>query len=354
MSIRGQYQSNGSVGTVSFVTDTPFDCEFQLPAPGASQVLNRVTFTGASLIPVSATPLGGPGGNHIVADFRMVGEMWFNESPFPGRDGLDLFCYGVTDVGGLDFSDLTIRLDFNLGPDGSMVPGSRKITFEPDVLQVSATHGGAAIRPGSLLHSLPLRISGFAYAADGLTASATGAAVVHVQQLESSTPTAGSPQVPHASPSTDEQQSPYTTSTPIYALEYDLSLGSLGSLSNLHGGISAKLLLAWGPSPLIPDDDAAAVLVQSPQLGGGYGSFDLEGILKVVFGDANLLRVELDRGRAVYAILFNNIALSVLGYTFPPGILIDFMLFAGSPAAGQATNADNIAWFLSAQQEKAA
>jgi hypothetical protein len=90
--------------------------------------------------------------------------------------------------------------------------------------------------------------------------------------------------------------------------------------------------------------------VQLPQLGGGYGSFELQGILKTVFGDANLMRVDLDDGRVVYAILFNNIALSVFGFTFPPGVMIDFMLFAGTPESGQPGNANNLAWFVSAQE----
>jgi hypothetical protein len=180
---------------------------------------------------------------------------------------------------------------------------------------------------------------------------------VQVLQLESlptsvaSPDVTASPNTPAGSPSDSTSDSPYTTSAPLYALEYDLSLGSLGSLSDVHGAITAKLLLAWGPSPLIPDNDAAAVLVQLPQLGGGYGSFELQGILKTVFGDANLMRVDLEGGRVVYAILFNNIALSVFGFTFPPGVIIDFVLFAGASESGQPGNAANLAWFVSAQEK---
>ncbi|MGH6692366.1 MAG: hypothetical protein ACREF4_16990, partial [Gammaproteobacteria bacterium] len=93
----------------------------------------------------------------------------------------------------------------------------------------------------------------------------------------------------------------------------------------------------------------AAVLVQLPQAMAGYGGFNLQGILQTTFGDANLLRVDLPRG-PVYAVLFNNIKLSVFGFSFPPGVLVDFTIFAGQPDVGQAANASNIAWFLAATQ----
>jgi hypothetical protein len=48
----------------------------------------------------------------------------------------------------------------------------------------------------------------------------------------------------------------------------------------------------------------------------------------------------------VYALLFNNVQLSVLGYTFPPGVVIDFLLFAGQASQSVNTNTSNLAWFL--------
>jgi hypothetical protein len=298
-------------------------------------------------VPVSTT-LTSPAGHQVVANFLLNGALWFSPAPFPGRDGLDLFSYGDPASGGLGVSGLTISMDFLLGADGQMVPGSRTILFEPASLR-PVLSGKGGIRPNSLMYSLPLKLSGFAYNAAGLSAAATGATALHVLELESAALPVSSPPMA-GSPPAATGTAPYTTSAPIYALEYDLSLGTLGSLSNLHGGISAKLYLGWGPSPLTPDDDAAAVLVQLPQLGGGYGSFQLQGILKLVFGDANLLHVDLDDGSTVYAILFNNIALSLFGFTFPPGVMTDFLLFAGSPQPGQASNNNNLGWFVSAQQ----
>jgi hypothetical protein len=49
-------------------------------------------------------------------------------------------------------------------------------------------------------------------------------------------------------------------------------------------------------------------------------------------------------------VLFNNIQLSVLGYGFPPGVVIDFLIFAGAAGSGASTNDTNLAWFLGASQ----
>ena len=128
-----------------------------------------------------------------------------------------------------------------------------------------------------------------------------------------------------------------------------MPLGSLGLLSSVSVGLMAKLVIGWGPSRLAPDTDAAAILVQLPQAFAGYGDFQLQGILKTVFGDANLLKVDLAHGETVYAVAFNNVQLSVLGKTFPTGLVVDFLIFAGStPGSGNARNDNNLAWFLGA------
>ncbi|OYW59010.1 MAG: hypothetical protein B7Z30_07505 [Rhizobiales bacterium 12-68-15] len=93
------------------------------------------------------------------------------------------------------------------------------------------------------------------------------------------------------------------------------------------------------------------MLIQLPQLNAGAAGFALQGILKTTFGDANLLKVDLDGDELTYAMLFSNVQLSLFGYTFPPGVLIDFLLFAGPPNGSAPTNTNNLAWFVSTQQQ---
>ena len=97
-----------------------------------------------------------------------------------------------------------------------------------------------------------------------------------------------------------------------------------------------------------PENDGAAIYVQLPQLSGGFKGFDLQGFLKTTFGDANLMAVEQEDQGTVYVMLFNHVALSIFGLSFPPGIIADFILF--SNPSGGAGNETNIAWNLAVTQ----
>lgn len=352
--IKGQYQNQNGVGQVTFKTSTPYLYAFQPAAPGSSQVLSQIHIDGASLVPTGSTDAGS-GGKQVKARFQIGGELWFSAKPFPVTDTIDLFSYGVPNSGGtgLPFSNMGIDLTFDLDVDGATIPGSQTLTFDPTSLEAAPT--AAAIRPNSLLAALPLRFSKFVAPKEALTATRAAAQAVHILQLETlsgdaeaGSPVPASPPMPAPAVSV---QSPYATASASYALEYDITLGSLGKLSDLGVSLTAKLMLAWGPSPTTPENDAAAVFIQLPQLNAGAAGFSLEGILKTTFGDASMLKVNLDDTSTTYALMFSNVQLSIFGYTFPPGVLIDFLLFAGAPNGSAPTNSNNLAWFVSAQQQ---
>jgi len=339
LSIPGQYQMQGAVGVVTFATATPFVYAFPIPE-GATRVLQQIVFDSASLVPVSSTVVSA--GTAVVCRFQLGGGLFFNAEPFPNT-GIDLFSYG-NGTNGLPFANLTVEVAFTLDVNG--VAQDKKVSFDPSLITV--TPSITAMREGSLLYSLPLQISSLD-SGTALQSLASGSTPLHVLELEGHPGELVTPVTPTvASPQTAPGSWPYVTNAPAYALEFDLPLGSLGSLSDVHAGIMARLLLGWGPSQLVPDADAAAIVVQLPQLSAGYGGFNLQGILKTTFGDANLLKVDLPNG-PVYAMMFGNIKLSVLGYTFPPGYTINFILFAGTPEQGGSTNTSNIAWFVAAQ-----
>jgi hypothetical protein len=361
VSIQGRYERHGDTGRVTFTTTDPFTFVFPAAA-GETRIIESVVITGASLVPVAnsnASPpaprgAASPDGTQVTADFILSGEIFFAPAPFPGV-ALDLFSYGTTGDTqvGLGFSGLTTRISFTLDTQGNVIPSSKTVSLLMDTLTPQGTP--SAIRKDSLMASLPLKLTGFAAAsADGKgPAIGAGAQTVNVLQLMPP-PNRHSPSLPSAqSPGSPSVPAiaPYATTSPTYGLVYSVSLGSLGSLSSANAGISASLVLAWGPSPTVPNNDAAAVLVGLPSLSAGYKGFQLQGVLKTKFGDANLLQVTLPDGSLVYAMLFGNIQLSVLGYSFPPGLLVDFLLFAGRPA-GASPNANNIAWLLSATTDQ--
>lgn len=355
LSIPGHYQLQDGIATVTFVSGHPF-C-YQFPAlNGAARVLQQVLFNSAALTPVSggaASPsLSGDAAQQVRSRFSLAGAMWFNSAPFAGAAGFDLFSFGtapLTAIGnGLAFDGLAVDIVTTLDASGGA--GSTTVSGDLSAFSCSATR--QAIRHSSLLAGMPLQLSRFISVEQGYSAASRGATAVHVLQLEPSEAAsasspflgAGSPQLSAAS------TAPNVTQTPQYGLEFDLPLGSLGALSNASVGLMAKLVIGWGASSLVPDTDAAAVMVQLPQAFAGYGSFQLQGILKTVFGAANLLMVELDDGSTTYALLFNNVQLSVMGYNFPAGRVIDFLLFAGGASAdgvvGDDKSSRNVAWFL--------
>jgi hypothetical protein len=350
--IAGRYQLQNGVGAVTFATETPFVYEVPVPE-GTSRVIEKLVFDRASLVPVSDEPLASPAtGTKVHCRFNLSGALWFSPQPFQSAPGLDLFSYG-TSTAGQGFSGLAVDIRFELDGEGALAPGSKTVTGTLEAL--SLTPSTDAARDGSLMHNLPLKISRFLSDPKGLTASSLGASPVHVAQLEPQMTLVPSPgPSPQGSPGfqpllTPSGPAPNVTAKPQFALEFDMPLGSLGALSNVHAGLIAKLILGWGPSTVVPGSDAAAVMVQLPSAFAGYGGFELQGILKTIFGDANLLKVDLDSG-PVYAVLFGNIQLSLFGYNFPPGLAVDFLLFAGDAATSN--GGSNIAWFLGAKPTK--
>lgn len=343
-SLSGVYQSDGTDhGHITFSGDGDTVYDIALPGDNFSRVVKSVAFNQATLEPVSLQTNRSNDGTQVDARFLLSGELLFNAAPFPDCNNLDLFSYGNGEDGGLPIENLAVNVSFKLNPDGSVDPKSRKVT--PDYSLLNATPKNTAIRVNSLLYSIPLKFSRFLCATDAqkLNASFLKATSVNILQLIPATSTSG-------------QSSNYTTGAAHYALEFDMPLGSLGALG-ANVKLNAKAILGWGPSNTVPDNDAAALFIQLPQLSAGAGGFELEGILKTTFGNASLLKVGLQSEptpQTVYGFLFNNIQLSAFGYRFPPGVLVDFVVFAGSAIPGEIKPGyeNNLAWFLSAQPDK--
>jgi hypothetical protein len=317
--LTGSYERHGSVGTVTFGTRTPYHYVVDTNGGLLTRVLQDIWVTGATLTPVAAEksrdPLVSPS-TTIESRLELAGSLGFAANPFPSEP-LDLFGYGVGATG-LDFCGLAFTISFELGPDGTRSPTT--IAFDATGLIPTATP--ESMRPGALVSGLPLKLTGFKAAAGGLTAAQLGAQAVHLPQAPTS-----------------------AIASPTYALVYDLPLGSLGSLAEAGATLSASLVVGWGPVPAVPGNDGLAVLVQLPQATAGVAGFSLQGILKVVFGTANLMRLPYPTPTSptsVWVVTFSNVALSLLGITFPPGVIATFVLFS-DPA--QPTGS-NMAWYL--------
>lgn len=342
ITLAGQYQRNGTVGTVSFALLAPQGASFGFAVPGASvppvRILDSLSVGGASLVPVTTAGGGAVAGGaaevagetkRVTAQVSLNGELTFAAAPIPGAPELDLFSYGDNERG-VGLSGLGLTLECDLHSDGSKGP----TTIKPDLPAVVLNDPGkAARRPEGLVEKLPLTLKGLLHEENGgLDPAKLGALPVNVTEL------AGAQGA--------------VASKPRYALQFSLPLGTLGGLADAHASLEASLLLGWGPSTYSPDDDGIGIFVQLPFFSAGAFGLDLQGLLKTTFGDANLMRVKTGVGtaeeRAVYVVLFNNISVSLLGLKFPPRVIVDFILFAGPETSG----GGNLGWSLAAVEPK--
>jgi hypothetical protein len=334
--LTGQYQCHGDVGTVTF--GAPQSASFSFAAGvTTARVLDALLVEGASLAPVAAEPSNGERadrGTQINARVTLVGELSFVADPFPGVEGLDLFSYGRGGRG-IGLSGLALDLSCRLDADGRR---EGRTTIVPDLSAIVLTDEPEALRRGSLVDTLPMTLTGFRQDPQGLDAGKLGALPLNVLEL----------MAPEEELQTDRLPVTRVAPRPPYALEFRLPLGSLGALADVHASLDAALVLGWGPSTYVPDDDGAGIFVQLPALSAGAFGFNLQGLLKTTFGDANLMHIELD-DRSVYVLLFNNVALSLLGLRFPPRVIVDFLLFGGERSA-QARGSTSLGWSLAATQ----
>lgn len=325
MILKGNYQNTGSTPTVVFSLDTDAIFDFgtvseQMPS-SAVCLLNRFDVSSASVVQCSDS--SSEGLRTLRAQICLNGALWFTHDPF--GNGLDLLSYGNDSGGGLQLRDWCLNISCTSDATGAWTQA-----FELDYTRISAAGPADSVRPNSLLDGLPLTLKRFLAAENGLTAAALGGQTVHCVDI------AGK-----------------ESAQPQFALQFELLFGSLGSLSSVHAALALTLNLAWGPSSTIPEADGINISLQLPGASAGFKDLSLQGFIKLVFGDANLMRIEYtgpnqdEPGRTVFALLCNNVALSLLGYKLPPKVVADLILFSDpSQAAGS-----NLAGCIAVQEQ---
>lgn len=324
--IQGQYQTIDGVGRVSFNSSNNFIYEFN-PDETLVSVLDQFVVTGASLEPVGDTSIDN-NQKVVKSRFTLNAQLFFSNPLVPGQDGLpDLFGYGIQDQNqplGLPLTGTAFDIQVTLDAQGQPVPGSQSVTIDTSNWAIEENKN--AVRKDSVVAAMPFKLSVLMQSgSDGKLDSKALGQIVGVQQLVSNVCT-----------------------SPRYALKFELPMGTLGALSDAYASIDAYMVMAWGPADTAPDDDGVSVYIQLPEVSGGLLGFNLEGIVKTVFGDANLMQVKLTdpTDQIVYVLLFNNVAISILGIKLPPKVIVDFVIFA-DPSQGAGSN---LAWNLAAGQ----
>ena len=141
----GRYQRHGPVGTVTFDTRTPFVFEPVTNDGQLIRVIESVALSNVSLAPVTQANGGSQresaGDDVVRASFGMAGTLRFVEQPFPAPEppatddvDVDLFGYG-SETGGLDFTNLTLDICFQLSTEGRR-DSATCITFDAAHLRV--------------------------------------------------------------------------------------------------------------------------------------------------------------------------------------------------------------------------
>lgn len=309
--LRGIYHLIAGVPTVTFVLPAPRVFEFpagdSLQGGGFDRILSRFEIDMAGILPQLPPTVDKEGNVTHRAQITLSGSLSFDPDPF--KVGVDLFSYGVDGMGGVGLSNFSLEMAFVLDAQGQPLVPPQPPTLQVDYSRLAVAERAGTIRPGALLSGLPLKLKGILADDKGLDTAKLGGKPVNVLQI------AGR-----------------ETQKPHFALQFELLIGSLGELSGVHAGLAAEMRLAWGPRATIADADGALLTIQLPGASGGFKDLNVQGMLALVFGDANLMQVPYTDGDGkttnVFVVLFNNVALSVMGIKLPPKVVSDLILFS--------------------------
>jgi len=300
----GYYQGSASGNSFSFSTNR--DLKFK----AASMVLDEVEFFNADY--VTENPDAAPdasGIKHIRTHFSFTGLIRFHDV-----EGFDSFSFGDTTdaapvAGGLAFSDLTIRMDYDLDADGNS--SNRVFVFDAQNLTIDVAASKA--RPQSLYNHFPLKFKNFIQGKSGTTPVGLG-------YLGVSTPASESGLM-----------------YPWFGLQYELNLGTLGSLAG-SAGFTATLLFAWSPAAGYSMFTGIKIPGTSPQ----SLSFSVEGLLGLSIDNIRFLSERTPQGNSSYTLVFNNLALRFFGLKIPQSAYVDMVLF-GNPDPSK--KASSLGWY---------
>jgi hypothetical protein len=318
--IEGVYQKHGDTGTVVFDTKTPQVFSFKTDSTTGFRVMTEVYVTDAALVPVSS--VNNSGVITVTSSFAMTGMLVFTDDVSekaqggqPGS-GLDLFSYGdakAAPVTGLGFSA------YNIGMTTVIQNSVGKLTqIGPDLTAFRVTPATSSVRASSLLAALPLKLVGFVQGP-----SSTGWYVKF-----------------------DGQSANQFAAT--YALQFQVSLGSLGALSAVADSLDVDLMLCWQTTNTDAGNDQVWLLMVPPQTMLGQLGFGIQGVLDTTFKSAELVAATWPAEAPpepvkAYGVYFNNVQVQLLGMSLiPDKYASKFVLFA-DPSQG---NASNMGWLM--------
>ena len=281
----------------------------------ANSALASIEILGVQL----QTARGTDSGLTITTDFLLSGNLRFIELPI-----FDLFSYGVEQIvpdgtrsadGFLRYRNLLVQMRFPLAAPSSQtfqVFEGRRISFD---------NANSLPRPRSLVKNFPLQLTGCVAAI--AAAGEAGDAGQRPEDLGYVSISAPISQVP--------------LSPPWYGLVFDVDLGTLGALAG-SAGLSITLLAAWMPG--IEDAEPPLYLgIRVPSGDPLSAVLPVQGVMRIGFRSFQFQAHDEDDPLAPvrsYMLRMRRLALSILGWSFPPGNA-DIFLFGNPDGGGRAS-----------------
>ena len=279
-----------------------------------SHVLDQITISRGQFVTVNQETTAA----RTVARFILSGSMTFQR-----LGDFDLFGYGPSEDGKEDgqlcFSGLFVSMAFD--PDDAQA--TRQFSFQAGQMTFDASSSRA--RSGSLFRRFPLQIT------------AMRQATADAQAKEKFTTPADLGFIPVETPLGQGTLGPLW-----FGLEMSFNFGSPGALAPKLG-FSSSLLASWAPSA---SGYNVAVGLTLPGSTGGKKSMTIMGPLRINIGRLMFL---FDQATQGYLLRLQNVALSLLGLSFPPGGKTNALLF-GDP--DPRNTAGRLGWYLAYLKDK--
>lgn len=257
--------------------------------------------------------------------FEMSGRLRFTE-----LDAFDLFSYGSTYVGNtptdgyLAFRGLSVTMTFDAATP-------TKKDFVVDASGLSFDLGASLARPLSLAANFPVHLSGFLCAPKPPEPPPPKPAAAGTPAAPAAPPAKG--QTPeslgYVSVLAPLDQVPLAA--PWYGLVFTLDLGTHGALA-AQSYISVSVLAGWmgggGDTPQL------FLGMRLPDAKDTGVEWPMQGVFRLGFRDFRFdTETAADGMSRAYALRLHKLALSVLGWSFPPGNM-DVVLFGEPGGAG--------------------
>jgi hypothetical protein len=266
--------------------------------------LNRSALQSVEVLGVQLQTSSGSSNEGVVtAEFVLNGNLRFDELyPF------DLFSFGPQRIvakdatprdGWLRFGNLAVAMSFPLGNPGQQ-------SFRLSEGRVGFDVAASTTRPGSLVAGFPLQLSRLVASPVPDDPRQKG------QKPEDLGFTSVSAPIDQA-----------LLSPPWYGLVFTLDLGTVGALAG-SAGMSVELLAAWAPGAA-GDERPLFLALKLPS----GPSWPLQGVLRLSFRSFQFTVSEDTPEERAYMLRMHRFALSLLGWSFPPGTT-DVLLF-GNP-----------------------